>query len=298
MLFSDQNTDKVDYIKNGTMDTFQQDVLVACQKQTVFVYFSSLSADDETEKFGAMLEKYVKLAKGKVVLVKYMIESNQQLAMQLGVRQLPTTLIFAHGTMADGFAGTIKENQLKQVMQALAGSAVLSLDELLKNAQTLLNEGKTEEALQAYSSVLEQDESNPNAFAGMIRCFIASKQFDAAKDLSDNLEESVKSPELDAAKKALTIALENKDAPDVGETKARLDKNPADLQARYNYAFALFGAGECEQAIDELLTIFMTDKEWNNDAARQLMFKIFTVLGPSDPITLKGRRKLSSAVFM
>ena len=298
MLIGDQNTNQADFIKNGTMDTFKQDVLVACQKKTIFVYFSSLSANDETEKFGAMLEKYVKLAKGKVGLVKFMVESCQQLAMQLGVQQIPTTLIFAHGTMADGFAGTINENQLKQVMQALAGSAVLSLDELLKTAQKLLNDGKIEEALQTYNAVLEQDESNANAFAGMIRCFIASKQFDTAKDLADNLEESVQSPELDAAKKALTIALENKDAPDVGQAKADLDKNPTDLQARYNYALALFGAGECEQAIDELLTIFMTDKEWNNDAARQLMFKIFTVLGPSDPITLKGRRKLSSAVFM
>ena len=39
------------------------------------------------------------------------------------------------------------------------------------------------------------------------------------------------------------------------------------------------------------------DRTWNEDAARVELLKIFEALGPTDPITNDGRRKLSSVLF-
>ena len=57
------------------------------------------------------------------------------------------------------------------------------------------------------------------------------------------------------------------------------------------------GAGRNEQAIDELIEIIRRDREWNEQAARQQLLKLFEALGHADPLSVAGRRKLSSILF-
>ena len=57
------------------------------------------------------------------------------------------------------------------------------------------------------------------------------------------------------------------------------------------------GAGRNEQAIDELIEIIRQDRTWNEEAARQQLLKLFEALGHTDPLTVAGRRKLSSILF-
>ena len=68
-------------------------------------------------------------------------------------------------------------------------------------------------------------------------------------------------------------------------------------QARFELATALFGAGQREEAIDELLTLFKRDRDWNEQAARKQLVKFFEVMGPTDPLTLSARRRLSALMF-
>ena len=69
------------------------------------------------------------------------------------------------------------------------------------------------------------------------------------------------------------------------------------LEARYDLAVAQFAAGEREAAIDQLLAIFKANRGWNDEAARKQLVKFFEAMGPTDPMTLAGRRKLSSLMF-
>ena len=46
-----------------------------------------------------------------------------------------------------------------------------------------------------------------------------------------------------------------------------------------------------------LLEIVRRDRNWNDEAARKQLLKVFEALGPKDPATLAGRRKLSSILF-
>ena len=62
-------------------------------------------------------------------------------------------------------------------------------------------------------------------------------------------------------------------------------------------AVAAFGAGNGERAIEALLHIIAKDRDWNDQAARAQLLKIFEAQGPTDPLTLKGRRRLSSILF-
>jgi putative thioredoxin len=82
-----------------------------------------------------------------------------------------------------------------------------------------------------------------------------------------------------------------------GKLRARLAQNADDHEARLELATALFGSGERETAIDELLTLFKRDRQWNDQAARKQLVKFFEAMGGADPLTLSGRRRLSSLMF-
>ena len=40
-----------------------------------------------------------------------------------------------------------------------------------------------------------------------------------------------------------------------------------------------------------------TEKEWNNKKAKTELLNMFSLLGDSDPLTMKGRSRLSNLIF-
>ena len=88
---------------------------------------------------------------------------------------------------------------------------------------------------------------------------------------------------------------------DAGQTwqplMQRLAQDPADHQARFDLAMAHYAAGNRQQAIDELLEIVRRNREWNEQAARKQLLKLFEAMGPTDEMTVAGRRRLSSILF-
>lgn len=78
---------------------------------------------------------------------------------------------------------------------------------------------------------------------------------------------------------------------------AKLEANPDDHAARQELATVYVGDGKMDAAIDELLELFRRDRDWNDGAAKEQLFKIFDSLGPMDEMAKTGRRKLSSMIF-
>jgi putative thioredoxin len=60
---------------------------------------------------------------------------------------------------------------------------------------------------------------------------------------------------------------------------------------------ALDAAGDREGAVNELLELVRRDRKWNEDAARKQLVVLFEAMGPADPRTLDGRRRLSGLLF-
>jgi putative thioredoxin len=46
-----------------------------------------------------------------------------------------------------------------------------------------------------------------------------------------------------------------------------------------------------------LLEIIGRKRDWNEEAARKQLVKFFEALGATNPLTLSGRRRLSSLLF-
>ena len=56
---------------------------------------------------------------GKIVVGKYDVEENEDIAMEFGVRNIPTLLFFKDGKLVDKFVGSAKKPALVEKFQAL-----------------------------------------------------------------------------------------------------------------------------------------------------------------------------------
>ncbi|OAN81319.1 thioredoxin [Sulfitobacter pontiacus] len=291
-----------DLIKDTSEATFMADVVEASQTVPVIVDFWAPWCGP-CKTLGPMLEDAVRAAKGAVKMVKINVDEAQQIAGQLQIQSIPTVYAFFKGQPVDGFQGALPQSEIKafidRVIKAGGGEAPgEELSEAVAAADDMLAEGAAQDALDTFAAILGEDPNHAGAYGGMVRAYIALDQLDQAEaHLNGAPIEISKAPELEAAHAQLQLARQAADAGPVAELQAAVDANPDDMQARFDLAQALYAHGDTPAAVDQLLTLFGKDREWNDGAAKTQLFTIFEALKPNDPIALNGRRKLSSMIF-
>ena len=84
---------------------------------------------------------------------------------------------------------------------------------------------------------------------------------------------------------------------DVAALREKVANDENDPQARYDLSLALYGGGQPEEAIGELIELVRRNRQWNNEAARKQLVKIFEALGHQHPLTIAARQQLSTVLF-
>jgi len=301
-----EGTDKAapqgDLIKESDEAHFREDVLDASMQVPVIVDFWAPWCGP-CKQLGPILEKAVAAARGAVRLVKIDVDRNQMLAGQLQIQSIPAVYAFFQGQPVDGFMGAQPESAIKGFVERLARQAAPTteespLDQALEQAQAALDEGQHAAAEAIFGQVLRHDPKNRAARAGVVRCKLAQGDAPGAKEMFDEVPEAERSdPAYGGIAAAIELASQSAGAGEVAELRQRVERNPADHQARFDLALALQAAGDREAAADELLEILRRDRKWNDEAARKKLLTFFEAWGPSDPLTLAARRRLSSLLF-
>ena len=291
-------------IKDSDTQNFMADVIDASQEVPVIVDFW---ADwcGPCKQLGPAIEKAVREAKGAVRLVKVDIDKNQDLAAQMRIQSIPAVYAFFQGRPIDGFVGALPDSQVKAFVAKLlktAGAAEPGpspIEQALEQAEAALADGDAGTAGAIFGQILAHEAGNLPAIAGLTRALLAKGDVAGAKAaLAKAPADKAGAAAISAARAALELAEQAAAATGaVGELQQRLERDPADHQARYDLALALYGGGEAEAAIDALLEIVRRNRGWNEEAARKQLVKLFEALGPTDPLTLAGRRRLSSLLF-
>ena len=248
---------------------------------------------------GPALEAAVTAARGKVRMAKVNVDENQMIAAQLRIQSIPTVYAFWQGKPVDGFQGAVAGSEIKAFVErvgALAGDG--GLGEALDAADAMLAEGAAVDAAETYAAILGEEPENARAYGGLAAAHLALGNIDQAEALLRAAPAAIAAaPEIEAAKAKLALARQAADAGPVAELLEQVLAHPDNHQARFDLAQALYANGKVEGAVEELLELFRRDRDWNAGAAKTQLFTIFGALKPTDPIVLKGRRKLSSMIF-
>ena len=283
--------------KEVTTTSFRQDVIAESARQPVLVDFWAPWCGP-CKQLAPILEKAVAASQGKVKLVKMNIDDHPEIAGQLGIQSIPAVIAFQRGQPVDGFVGALPESQIKQFLERIAGPMGDPVKDMLEEAAAAAAEGDAETAAAIYSEILAEDEANGAAIAGLARLHIEAGNLDGAKAMLDLATGSAAAdPAVAAARAALENAEQSAGLGDAADLLRRIEADPNDHQARFDYALALNARGKRDDAATALLDIIKADRSWNDDGARVQLLKFFEEWGFADPASATGRRKLSGLLF-
>ncbi len=286
-----------DLIKDGSDASFMQDVVEASRQQPVIVDFWATWCGP-CRQLTPALERAVVAAKGAVKLVKIDVDKNPRFAGQLRVQSIPTVYAFINGQPVDAFQGALPESEIKRFIDRLSGPPEAGeLEELLSMGAESMRVGDPGGAAQAFAQALQMDPQNVKAIAGLARVYLEGGDADQARQIVAMAPPGASDPELDSVRTALELSA-NAPAPseaDGLEQAVRAD--PSNHQARFDYAASLAAQGRLDEAADQLLRILEQDLDWNDQAARRQLLKVFEAAGPMSDTAKNGRRRLSSLLF-
>ena len=288
-----------DFVKDVTEADFMAEVVDKSMTVPVIVDFWAPWCGP-CKTLGPQLEAEVAKAKGRVIMAKVNVDENQMIAQQLRVQSIPTVYAFFQGQPVDAFQGAIPQSQVKQFVDKLLalGGDDGGLADALDAAEAMLAEGAHQDAAETFQAILGEELDNAAAWGGLIRAHVAAGDLDSADAaLAQVSPAAANAAPVEAARAMLALARQASAAGPLTEAEAKVAADPADQQARLDYATALHAAGQVEAAIDQLLEGFRRDRDWNDGAAKAQLITIFDAMGPADPVAQKGRRRLSSLIF-
>lgn len=287
------------HIIDITQDTFMAEVVEMSKTVPVIVDFWAPWCGP-CKTLGPALEAAVNAADGKVRMVKVDVDQNQMLAGQMRVQSIPTVFAFWQGEPIDGFQGALPQSEIDAFVAKLTDLVDDGgLDAAVEAADEMFEAGEIDDAAETYAAILEEDPKNVGAFAGLAKCHIAQDALDEAEAVLNGMPAEIsENPMIEAVFAQIALAREAENAGPVADLTAAVAADPANMQARLDLATALHAEGQVEEAVDALLAAFKQDRDWNDGAAKEQLFKIFDSLKANDPIVLNGRRKLSSMIFV
>ncbi len=286
------------FVKDVTTATFAKEVIEASRAAPVLVDFWAPWCGP-CKQLTPILEKVVASYGGKVILAKVNIDEHPGLASQLRVQSVPTVYAFRDGRPLDGFMGAQPEKVVRAFIERIMGDeAEADIAAVLASADEALAAGDLQSAAEIFAAVLQEDQQNVQAIAGLALCYLKSGDVARAEqtlelvppDKRDGVAVQSTLAAIELAKKA--------GEPDKrGELAEKVAANPADHQARLDLAVELAARGDKQQALDHLLELVRRDRNWNEQAGRKQLVQLFDAWGPKDELTLEGRRRLSSILF-
>ena len=300
MLELNQPNVEENHVKDVNEETFMDDVIEASKTSPIVVDFWAPWCGP-CKTLGPALEAEVKATNGKIKMVKIDIDQNQNLASQMRIQSIPAVFAFVDGQPIDGFMGAKAPSELKSFIDKLLEKVTDDdgdLSEAIAVANEMLNAKEFNDAAETFEAILGEDPESALAFVGLFNARMGAKKINDAKTMLEEIPDALKNKaEILALQAQIDLSNQAEGVGEINDLRSTLTNNENNHQARFDLALALFTKGETSEAIQELLTIFRVDQEWNDDAARQQLFKFFDILGSENPITLSGRRQLASMLF-
>ena len=284
-------------IKDVSEGTFVSDVIEKSKEKIMIVDFWAPWCGP-CMALTPILERQAFKKKEQIEVVKVNIDENQAIASQLRIQSIPAVFAFSDGQPVDGFMGAKSEPEVEKFFEALVSKFSKKIVSGLEEINNLLLENRFEDAKIALEGLLASNPS-PENYSLLIKSLIGLKDFDEVERIIVSLSpEVLKDNMIQAAVSSYELLKSSNVEDSKSEILDKIKKNPADLDAKMSYSKILLKENNFSECIDVLLGIFKEDKEWKEGLAKKQLLSIFNHLGTDDELSKKGRRALTSLIFV
>jgi putative thioredoxin len=277
-----------------TSNSFMTDVVEASAKVPTLVDFWAPWCGP-CKQLMPMLDRLVADYAGRFKLAKVNTDEQQELSQQVGIRSLPTVVLFKDRTAVDHFVGGVPELQVRQMLDKHLPKIT---EGPLERAQALKAAGD----FQSARVLLERELSRSPDDIGLMTQLAELRALDgdlegAASDLQtlQGLQPN------HAAVKRLTALLAFSDViasfPDVRALKEKIAVRPEDPGLRHALAVHQLLGGDVEPALKTWIQLMRDHRSYKDDLARKSLVLAFELIGAADPIVAETRRTMARILF-
>lgn len=281
------------YSFDVTAQTFQSQVIDASHQAPVLVDFWATWCGP-CQSLMPVLEKLAAEYQGQFLLAKVEIDQQQELATHFGVRSVPTVKLVKNGQIVDEFTGAQGEGAIRALLDR---HIERETDKRMAQAIEQYEQGDSEAALQEMQQIILDDSENMHNRVRFAEILIRENRLDDARQLLNSLSVDIQmEPEVKALFSQIEMAETLGDAEDADSLLKRIEADPKDSEARYQLSARYAAEGRHEEALQQLLEIVRRDRNYNDDAGRKGMLRLFELLGNEGELVSKYRRLLAQAL--
>jgi putative thioredoxin len=277
-----------------TAATFMTEVVEASGQTPVLVDFWAPWCGPCTQLV-PILDRLVAQYAGRFKLAKVNTDEQQELSQQIGVRSLPTVVLFKDRTVVDHFIGVVPESQIRDMLDKHLPKTV---DSPMQRAQQLKAAGDFAGARTILENELARDRENIDLQTGLAELQALDGDVDGARKELERLQGTHPAQ---AAVKRLAALLAFSDVvaayPDVRSLRERVAANPSDLELKHALAVHQLLGGDVEPALLTWLEMMRDHRGHKDGLGRRSLVLAFELIGEADPIVGQTRRAMSRMLF-
>ena len=241
-----------------------------------------------------LLEKLADEYAGAFLLAKINADEQQGISQQLGVRSLPTVMVFKDGQPVDGFAGAQPETAVREMLQKHLPSP---WDAKIAEATELLDQGDSSGALALLRAAWEESNKLLEITLAYAGALVEANRLDEAEEVLNE----VRLVDREAVHEQLMAQIELKreagKSPEIEALESELASDESNHAVRVRLAVQLTTGAHYRDALEHLLVVLRADRDWNNGEAKRLYLDTIASIGKGDPLAAEYQRKLFSILY-
>lgn len=241
-----------------------------------------------------VLEKLANEYAGAFLLAKINADEQGMIAQQLGVRSLPTVMLIKDGQPVDGFAGAQTE---KFIREMLGKYLPKPWDRQLEQAKTLLAGQQYSEAASLLRDAWRDSGQQSDIGLYLAQCCLAQNRLDEAGQILAGIPMADQNHHYQQLVAELELQQTAAKTPELVALIDQLEQQPDNLQLKMQLAVKYWQDSHAADALETLLQILKTDRNFADGQARKLMLDIFSSLGNKDPLVATYQRQLFSLLY-